>query len=136
MSKIGPSMRLERMREVPPAPEHLRPLLVGSKAHEDWIASLSEEDYGVSYWFWCRGCETNHRYTTKLAKGANGPCWGFNGNMERPTFTPSLLYNATQADPARGLHRCHLFLTDGQIRYLNDCTHGLAGKTVPLGPVD
>jgi hypothetical protein len=27
---------------------------------------------------------------------------------------------------------CHLFLTDGRLQYLGDCTHALAGQTVPL----
>ncbi len=27
---------------------------------------------------------------------------------------------------------CHSFVTDGQIQFLGDCTHKLAGQTVPL----
>ena len=27
---------------------------------------------------------------------------------------------------------CHSFVTDGKIRYLNDCTHHLKGQTVEL----
>ena len=27
---------------------------------------------------------------------------------------------------------CHSFITDGSIEFLPDCTHELAGKTVPL----
>jgi len=27
---------------------------------------------------------------------------------------------------------CHSFVTDGQIQFLGDCTHKLAGRTVPL----
>lgn len=29
---------------------------------------------------------------------------------------------------------CHSFVRDGQIEFLADCTHGLAGQTVPLLP--
>lgn len=29
---------------------------------------------------------------------------------------------------------CHSFVFDGEIRFLGDCTHALAGKTVPLEP--
>ena len=29
-------------------------------------------------------------------------------------------------------HRCHSFVTDGKIRFLNDCTHEMAGETVDL----
>jgi hypothetical protein len=32
--------------------------------------------------------------------------------------------------------RCHSFVTDGNIAYCPDCTHALAGKTVPLPPWD
>jgi hypothetical protein len=51
--------------------------------------------------------------------------WTFNGDLERPTFEPSLLCD--QHDPA---HRCHLFLRQGRIEYLSDCHHALAGQTV------
>jgi hypothetical protein len=80
------------------------------------------EDTGcVSYWFWCPGCKGNHRYEV--------PHWTFNGNLERPSFTPSLLMNRGSTNPTVPV--CHLFMTDGEIRFLNDCTHDLAGKTVP-----
>ncbi len=49
--------------------------------------------------------------------------------MEKPTFSPSLLI----LDPAR---RCHSWVTKGNIRFLNDCAHQLAGKTVELPEVD
>lgn len=29
---------------------------------------------------------------------------------------------------------CHSFVTDGNIQFLSDCTHSLAGQTVPLKP--
>jgi hypothetical protein len=31
--------------------------------------------------------------------------------------------------------RCHIFVRDGKIQFLNDCTHELAGKTVPMEPL-
>ena len=31
-----------------------------------------------------------------------------------------------------GEERCHSFIRDGKIQYLNDCTHEFAGKTVEL----
>ncbi|MDB5358827.1 MAG: hypothetical protein JWO51_124 [Rhodospirillales bacterium] len=101
--------------------------------------------------FFCPGCQERHQVTT------NGPNpWGWNGDLVRPTFTPSVLvtsghfmpgrdgkncwciYSATHPDePASFVcKRCHSFVTDGQIQFLGDCTHALAGKTVPLPPVD
>lgn len=68
--------------------------------------------------------------------------WGFNGNAEKPTITPSVLTwgdpnpNADpEHDPTgkyRNGWRCHSFVTDGRIQFLTDCTHALAGQTVDL----
>lgn len=57
--------------------------------------------------------------------------WSFNGDMEKPTFSPSLLIYADKHHK-----RCHSFITDGQIQYLADCTHGMAGQTVDLPDID
>ena len=73
--------------------------------------------------FWCKGCSSYHGiYTDK-----NKPVyWEFNGDYDKPTFTPSVLVTNPQ-----GL-RCHRFIRDGKIQYLNDCNHDLAGKTIDL----
>lgn len=75
-------------------------------------------DIGL-YMFWCPGCKENHAYT----KGR----WEFNGDFEKPTFRPSLLYGK---DGERT--RCHIFVTDGKIQYLSDCDHELAGQTIEM----
>lgn len=94
-----------------------------------------------SYWFWCAGCDTHHRFVTKAGTGegeAGQPVWQFDGNTERPTFSPSLLCNGNMKPedlhPNTTSHRCHLFLRAGMVQYLNDCTHSLAGKTIPVEP--
>ena len=110
------------------------------------------------YSFICPGCGDHHEIPTKTPL-YNGACWGFNGNVDNPTFTPSLLvrsghyvpghesdhcwctYNKEQVekgeDPASfTCHICHSFITDGKIQFLGDCTHHLAGKTVELPDVD
>jgi hypothetical protein len=83
-----------------------------------------------------------------------GATWSFNGDLNKPTFSPSLLIKGTrfsdvgQADydawavagyPDRQgkpfdsvPHVCHSVVSDGMIHFLGDCTHELAGKTVPL----
>ena len=58
-----------------------------------------------------------------------GPRWGFNGNVDAPTFTPSVLVRYSWSD---GPRVCHSFVTDGRIQFLGDCTHNLAGQTVDL----
>jgi hypothetical protein len=35
------------------------------------------------------------------------------------------------AHPVYG-ERCHVFITNGQIQFLDDCTHALKGQTVPI----
>lgn len=58
-------------------------------------------------------------------------CWGFNGDLERPTFTPSILSSASYGEE-RTPFQCHSFVRDGRIEFLSDCTHALAGQTVDL----
>lgn len=57
--------------------------------------------------------------------------WGFNGDADRPTFTPSLLCRYPFGEERREVV-CHSFITDGRIQYLGDCTHAMAGQTVDL----
>lgn len=91
--------------------------------------------------FWCPGCAEMHMINTDQN---DRPAWSFNGNYEAPTFTPSILVRGTRRvtddEHARIMageviaptpRVCHSFVTDGQIQFLNDCTHALAG-TVQL----
>ena len=88
---------------------------------------LLDEDRGV-YIFHCPGCGYGHSYQTEPytdGRGKEHSGWGFNGDVDNPTFSPSLLINASMPEK-----RCHLFLRDGHIQYCGDCHHDLAGKTV------
>lgn len=69
--------------------------------------------------FWCPGCENAHYFDDR---------WTRTGTDDAPTFAPSLLTRG--ADSKNGT--CHLFLTAGQLSFLADSTHSLAGKSVPL----
>lgn len=92
------------------------------------------EDGGIL--FWCPGCDGAHQ--VKVGQGA-GPRWGYNGNPDAPTFTPSVLvrYEGADADTPEGIPSvCHSFVTDGRIQFLGDCTHHLAGQTVDLPDFD
>lgn len=73
--------------------------------------------------FECPGCGFAHLFDHR---------WAFNGDVDRPTFTPSLLVNANALAPE--LPVCHLFMTDGKIRFLEDSTHSLAGQVVDAPP--
>lgn len=84
----------------------------------------------IGYEFYCPGCEGRHIFYTKAFDKQN-LVWGFNGKFELPTFTPSLLNTADYKD-GRPREVCHLFVTNGEIQYLGDCTHSLAGQTIIL----
>ena len=58
-------------------------------------------------------------------------CWTWNGDVDKPTLMPSILTTAREDQPC-----CHSFVSDGKVRFLNDCTHALAGMTVDLFDVD
>ena len=92
----------------------------------------------------CRGCKTHHVIAT-IAPQSNGAVWGFNGDMESPTFTPSFLERTGKYIPGHenfddegyDLSRiCHSFITDGKIQYLSDCTHELSGQTIDLPEIN
>lgn len=59
--------------------------------------------------------------------------WTFNGDFQKPTFTPSMLVNANSPQLGK---RSHFFVTDGKIQYLSDCDHELAGQTIDMVDVD
>jgi hypothetical protein len=74
----------------------------------------------TSYWLWCPACDDAVRIDNT---------WGWNGDIERPTFSPSLLTRVTIA--GREVV-CHSFITDGVWLYLADSTHDKAGQAVPM----
>lgn len=100
--------------------------------------------------FWCPGCKTHHC----IKYGTDG--WGWNGDVNKPTFHPSVLVRSghyashhkpgdscwcshNKEYPEQKLrftcNVCHSFIRDGKIMFLNDCTHALAGKTIDMVPI-
>ncbi|WP_333702912.1 DUF6527 family protein [Sphingobium yanoikuyae] len=86
--------------------------------------------------FFCPGCRAVHGI--KVGTGP-GQRWGYNGNPDAPTFTPSVLVKTGRAvdpnfkaEPGDPPEFCHSFVTDGKIQFLSDSTHDLAGQTVAL----
>ena len=57
--------------------------------------------------------------------------WQFNGDLERPTFTPSLNVRCGPFPDGR-IEVNHFIVTDGKIAYCCDCTHEFAGQTLEL----
>ena len=98
--------------------------------------------------FYCPGCNMTH---TVYHGSGTGPKWTWNGDIDKPTFSPSVLVRVGHYIPDRTKGDCwcdynkehpddqdfkclicHSFITDGKIQFLNDCSHELAGQTVDL----
>lgn len=76
----------------------------------------------AGYLFYCVGCKSAHPIYVEQANPRNGARWSFDGNIEAPTFLPSL--NLPGA--------CHMWIKAGRLEYLSDCSHALAGQTVDM----
>lgn len=97
--------------------------------------------------FWCPACAEAHQVRVD---GDGRPRWGFNGDPQRPTLTPSVLVRSgcfvpehkgqcwcSSKDPEGEdwgftCAQCHFYLTDGRLHFLSDCSHALAGQVVEL----
>jgi len=69
-----------------------------------------------SVWFYCPGCECHHR--------VDATRWKITGAGDRITIYPSI-----RNDFGDG-RICHMYVISGQLKYLNDCWHKLAGQTI------
>jgi len=88
------------------------------------------------YRFWCPGCDSSH--------GVNKNVWHV--DLDTETITPSVLVWShkklinedlegdalTAPENVMTTPRCHSFVTNGRIQFLDDSTHALAGQTVDL----
>lgn len=101
--------------------------------------------------FYCPGCQTRHTVYHGEGSGAR---WQWNNDPKYPTFHPSVLvlsghhanrrpsenntcwcsyYKDHPDEPVQfSCQRCHSFIVAGKIQFLDDCSHALAGQTVPL----
>ncbi len=88
------------------------------------MKKLYHEGEGV-YLFNCPGCKCGHQIQTTVPH-ENGSVWNFNGDEEKPTFSPSYLIKYADGQI------CHSYIKDGRIEFISDCTHDLKGQTVDL----
>lgn len=85
--------------------------------------------------YWCQGCESAHQVII-----AGPGAWGWNGDVDRPVFTPSVLTTYPGPDAGRDGAPpavCHTFVgcngaKPGEVIFLSDCTHALAGTVQPF----
>ena len=85
---------------------------------------------GIGYAHWCPACKETHAFAVDRPF-SNGAKWSFDGNIDAPTFAPSMNIGIGPF-PDGHIERCHYFLKGGQLQYISDCTHAMAGQTVPL----
>lgn len=113
------------------------------------FAGSSTDLHGLG--FKCPGCGDYHMASVGAGQG---PRWAWNGSLDRPTLTPSLLVRSGHHVPGHAgdtcwcnwpdkaefpdlqCYVCHSFVTDGRIQFLGDCTHALAGQTVDLPEIE
>ncbi len=101
---------------------------------------------GLTYW--CQGCQEAH---TVWTGDGPGPRWTWNGDVDKPVFGPSVLVQGVKrlSDEQHAAYmrgeplpepvplRCHTFVgcngaKPGEVIFLSDCTHDLAGQVLPL----
>jgi len=111
-------------------------------------AALGDGESALS--FWCPGCKGPHMLRIG---GDKRPQWEWNGDVDRPTFDPSVMVRSGHFVPGQegkecwcsyeqrfgrklpegtGCSICHSFVRDGRIEFLSDSTHALAGVTMDL----
>lgn len=91
------------------------------------------------YFHWCPACLELHPLPDVG--------WTFDGNLEQPTFTPSFKHSGKRHVLVDGEWSgeyvrdaagnalddvCHYVLTAGILNFAADCTHAMAGQSVPL----
>lgn len=97
------------------------------------IAVQGSSGVVTGYYYDCPGCWAGHEVAVRPHRSQNGASWDFNGDLDSPTFTPSILARWTPS-PESGKPEivCHHFVRSGKIEFLSDCTHSKAGQTVEM----
>lgn len=87
------------------------------------LSKMTNQDGSFYGWmFECPGCKSWHVCDSR---------WTFNGDEVKPTFDGSVLCRSKYGDPPTD-RVCHLYVRDGKIEYLSDCTHEMAGQTIDM----
>lgn len=112
--------------------ENLRKELIMSKikyeGNNKVALIVNDQEDVIGYMIFCPACKCGHAFYTNLPKPHGN--WTFvNHDFKKPTFSPSMLVHANKTGEQK---RCHSFVCDGKIQFLNDCEHELKGQTVEL----
>lgn len=84
----------------------------------------------------CPACGFEHTFRVDLDGHGNyeSDVWSFNGDYDKPTFSPSMGSNTHKLYDHHPI--CHSFLREGVWEFLGDCTHEMANQHVPMIPPD
>jgi len=88
----------------------------GKKIHHD------------QYLYHCPGCKYEHAFALNTEGGHHS----FNGDLNNPVVSPSLVHDFSPNHE----RRCHSYIKDGKIQFLSDCWHELKGQTVELPEIE
>lgn len=91
------------------------------------IGSSDKEQVKYAIVF-CPGCSTRHAIPIETPPGHPTGPWTWNGDLDKPTFTPSLRVRWGEGFK----YCCHSHITDGRIAFQADSTHAFAGQTLDL----
>lgn len=88
----------------------------------------------TGYAHYCPACDGIHQI---FVGGPTPPNWTFDGNIDQPTFSPSIRVFHPKHKDLEGVEHaektvCHYFLKAGVIEYCTDNPHKFNGKKVPL----
>ena len=79
------------------------------------------KENGEKFQYICPGCGKRHVVDNR---------WGFKFDTEgRPTLVGSVKQTGGHYQHP---YICHSFIENGNVRFLNDCTHENKGKTLPM----
>jgi len=92
------------------------------------VAFLDANGY---LYYWCPGCKEGLAIPTQHAVVPTR--WTFNGDLLKPTLSPSILQFHPRPDGSRKTI-CHHFVRDGKIEFCSDSPHALSGQTVAMTP--
>jgi len=95
----------------------------------------SVENQPGMFGFYCPGCKMDHGFTIAHPDMDHKIKWVWNGSFDAPTVRDSIRVVYPWGDPPVQM-LCHLYLDDGFIRFLDDCTHGLKGQIIPMNEVE
>ena len=108
---------------------HRYPDVAGSL--RELLSPVLSDTGGGQLAYMCPGCGHVHVIDTRASAGP-GHVWSWDGDAARPTFRPSVHWQA--GNPK--VTMCHHWVTAGRIAYLADSRHALAGKTVDMVELD